>query len=178
MKKFDNGNISGQESLETQARRLVAHLDELFFANLQKKHPTDELEGELPAREMRAVVVLSSRGRCIMSDFAAAIGVPMSTATHMIEKLVRKGLVVRVRSEKDRRVVHVELSEEGRKREHHFLENGVGRGREMLTRVSRGERGCFVEMLVKMIQATSQDLKKMEVEDERRGERSQKLSFL
>jgi DNA-binding MarR family transcriptional regulator len=162
MKKFDSGNIGSQESLETQARRLVAHLDELFFANLQKKHPTDELEGELPAREMRAIVVLSSRGRCIMSDFAAAIGVPMSTATHMIEKLVRKGLVVRVRSEKDRRVVHVELSEEGRKREHHFLENRVAMGRDMLTPLSRGERELFLEMLVKMIQATSQDLKKME----------------
>src|SRR5213082_3010331 len=119
MKTFDFASIEGPKSLEAQARRLVAHLDELFFANLQKKHPTEELEGELPAREMRAIVVLSNRGRCIMSDFAGAIGVPMSTATHMIEKLVRKGLVARVRSEKDRRVVHVELSDEGRKREHH-----------------------------------------------------------
>jgi len=113
MKKFDAEN----KSLEAQARRLVAYFDELFFANLQKKHPTEELEGELPARAMRAIVILSNRGRCIMSDFANAVGVPVSTATHMIEKLVRKGLVVRVRSEEDRRVVYVELSDEGRKRE-------------------------------------------------------------
>ena len=112
MKTFDFGSIEGPKSLEAQARRLVAYLDELFFANLQKKHPTEELEGELPAREMRSIVILSNRGRCIMSDFATAIGIPMSTATHMIEKLVRKGLVVRVRSEDDRRVAHVELSDE------------------------------------------------------------------
>ncbi|HEV2964468.1 MAG TPA: hypothetical protein VG649_21755, partial [Candidatus Angelobacter sp.] len=84
MKTFDLGSIEGK-SLEAQARRLVAYLDELFFANLQKKHPTEELEGELPAREMRAIVILSNRGRCIMSDFANAIGVPISTATHIIE---------------------------------------------------------------------------------------------
>ncbi len=163
MKKFDVGNIAAPESLEAQARRLVAHLDELFFANLQKKHPTEELEGELPAREMRAIVVLSNRGRCIMSDFAGAIGVPMSTATHMIERLVRKGLVARVRSEKDRRVVHVELSDEGRKREHHFLENRIAMGRDMLTPLSRGERELFLEMLAKMVEATSQEVKKMEL---------------
>lgn len=159
MKKFDAGNIENQDSLEAQARRLVAHLDELFFANLQKKHPTEELEGELPAREMRAIVVLSNRGRSIMSDFANAIGIPMSTATHMIEKLVRKGLVERVRSEEDRRVVHVELSEEGRKREHHFLQNRMAMGRDMLAPLSRGERELFLEMLAKMVQATSPDAK-------------------
>ena len=157
MKKFDSGNIEDAKSLEAQARRLVAHFDELFFANLQKKHPTEELEGELPAREMRAIVILSTRGRCIMSDFANAIGVPMSTATHMIERLVRKGLVARVRSEKDRRVVHVELSDEGRKREHHFLQNRVAMGRDMLAPLSRGERELFLEMLVKMVQATRLD---------------------
>jgi DNA-binding MarR family transcriptional regulator len=160
MKKFDIESIEGTEALEAQARRLVAHFDQLFFANLQKKHPTEELEGELPARQMRAIVILSNRGRCIMSDFANAIGVPVSTATHMIEKLVRKGLVVRVRSEKDRRVVHVELSEEGRKREHHFLQNRVAMGRDMLTPLSRGERELFLEMLVKMVRATSLDVKK------------------
>jgi DNA-binding MarR family transcriptional regulator len=160
MKKFDIESIEGPEALEAQARRLVAHFDQLFFANLQKKHPTEELEGELPARQMRAIVILSNRGRCIMSDFANAIGVPVSTATHMIEKLVKKGLVVRVRSEKDRRVVHVELSEEGRKREHHFLQNRVAMGRDMLTPLSRGERELFLEMLVKMVRATSLDSKK------------------
>jgi DNA-binding MarR family transcriptional regulator len=158
MKTFDLGSIEGK-SLEAQARRLVAYLDELFFANLQKKHPTEELEGELPAREMRAIVILSNRGRCIMSDFANAIGVPISTATHIIEKLVRKGLVVRVRSEEDRRVVHVELSEEGRKREFHFLQNRVAMGRDMLEPLSRGERELFLEMLVKMIRATSPEPK-------------------
>ncbi|HXB21461.1 MAG TPA: MarR family transcriptional regulator, partial [Candidatus Solibacter sp.] len=135
------------------------------FANLQKKHPTEELEGELPAREMRAIVVLSNRGRSIMSDFANAIGVPMSTATHMIEKLVRKGLVERVRSEEDRRVVHVELSEEGRKREHHFLQNRVAMGRDMLAPLSRGERELFLEMLVKMVQATSPDAKENDMKE-------------
>ncbi|HEV3038162.1 MAG TPA: MarR family transcriptional regulator [Candidatus Angelobacter sp.] len=155
MKKFDSEN----KSLEAQARRLVSYFDELFFANLQKKHPTEELEGELPARAMRAIVILSNRGRCIMSDFASAVGVPVSTATHMIEKLVRKGLVVRVRSEEDRRVVYVELSEEGRKREHHYLQNRVAMGRDMLGPLSPGERELFLEMLVKMIRATSSESK-------------------
>ena len=159
MKTFDFGSIDGPKSLEAQARRLVAYLDELFFANLQKKHPTEELEGDLPAREMRSIVILSNRGRCIMSDFANAVGVPISTATHIIEKLVRKGLVVRVRSEADRRVVHVELSDEGRKRELHFLQNRVAMGRDMLEPLSRGERELFLEMLVKMIRATSPDSK-------------------
>ncbi|HLJ88567.1 MAG TPA: MarR family transcriptional regulator [Candidatus Angelobacter sp.] len=155
MKQFENGILDATDLMERQSRQLVAHLDTLFFANLMKKHPTEELEGELPSRDMRAIVVMGNRGCSIMSDFASAIGVPLSTATHMVERLVKKGLVMRVRSEKDRRVVHVELSSEGRKRERQFLKNRLAMGREMLAPLSPGERELFLELLGKMVQATN-----------------------
>ena len=53
------------------------------------------------------MVILDSGERMMMSNLAESLGVPLSTATHTVDRLVAKGLVERNRSEEDRRVVEV-----------------------------------------------------------------------
>jgi DNA-binding MarR family transcriptional regulator len=48
-----------------------------------------------------------------MSALARAVGVSMSTATVMVEKLVKKGLVERIRDDGDRRQVYIRFLDEG-----------------------------------------------------------------
>lgn len=50
-----------------------------------------------------------------MSSVAKALSVTVGTLTIAINNLVKKGYVERVRSEKDRRVVYISLSEKGLK---------------------------------------------------------------
>lgn len=50
-----------------------------------------------------------------MSELARKAEVKQSSMTTMIDRLVRKGYVIRTRDTEDRRVVHVTLSDAGRK---------------------------------------------------------------
>jgi DNA-binding MarR family transcriptional regulator len=151
MKQFEN---ESSPALLAQARKLVALLDALFLVNLSRKHLRDEVE-DLPFRDLRALAVLGSKRCLAMSDFANTFGVPLSTATHIVERLVKKGFAVRKRSETDRRLVYVELSEEGRRRENIYLQNRLAMGKDMLASLSRGEREIFLEMLAKMVRSTT-----------------------
>lgn len=63
--------------------------------------------------QYRAVVVLAQRGQQRPADLATALAVTPSTATRMCDRLVAKGLVVRDRSDEDRRTVSVSLSATG-----------------------------------------------------------------
>ena len=63
--------------------------------------------------QYRALVVLGQRGPQRTVDLAAALAVTPPTATRMCDRLVAKALVVRDRSDEDRRTVTVSLSEAG-----------------------------------------------------------------
>lgn len=81
-------------------QRLRAHLTELFDVTLPQFEVLCELE---------------RRGRPVaMSKISGRLNVTSSNLTGVIDRLVRKGLVRRFRSKKDRRVQHVELTPEGR----------------------------------------------------------------
>lgn len=72
------------------------------------------LERELPKTDLLALLMLHRRGEATMSELAADLNVPLSTATGIGARLTRKGLVERERSEQDRRVIVTRLTEEGR----------------------------------------------------------------
>ena len=57
---------------------------------------------------------LGDREPVRMSEVARSIGVTLATLTVACDKLVSKGLVRRVRSQEDRRVVNIMLTDKGR----------------------------------------------------------------
>src|ERR1700692_2130603 len=62
-----------------------------------------------------ATLVMVNTGRCLTgTDFAREFAISASAVTRLIDRLERHGLLKRIRSEKDRRVSHVALTEEGR----------------------------------------------------------------
>lgn len=72
------------------------------------------LAAELSSAQYRALVVLASRGPQRNIDLAAALEVNPSTAVRMCDRLVRKGLVHRERTDDDRRSVRLAISAHGR----------------------------------------------------------------
>ncbi|MHB1929535.1 MAG: MarR family winged helix-turn-helix transcriptional regulator [Acidimicrobiales bacterium] len=69
---------------------------------------------EITLPQYRALVVLASRGPQRAADLAARLDVTPSTASRMIERLVRKHLVGRTRTREDRRTLRVYLTRAGR----------------------------------------------------------------
>jgi DNA-binding MarR family transcriptional regulator len=65
--------------------------------------------------QYRALVVLCTRGPQRPADLAERLEVTPSTASRMVERLVRKRLVRRVRSTADRRTIKVHLTGSGRR---------------------------------------------------------------
>jgi DNA-binding MarR family transcriptional regulator len=73
-----------------------------------------DLGEDITLPQYRTLVVLRTRGPQRAADVAAHLSVTPSTASRMIERLVRKHLVRRARTKDDRRAVRVYLTEAGR----------------------------------------------------------------
>ena len=72
------------------------------------------VEGEVTLPQFRTLVVLAVCGPQRSIDIAEELRVTPSTGTRMLDRLIRKGLVRRMRSTSDRRVVRVRLTPAGR----------------------------------------------------------------
>ncbi|HET6965381.1 MAG TPA: MarR family winged helix-turn-helix transcriptional regulator [Acidimicrobiales bacterium] len=84
-----------------------------------------DLGEDVTLAQYRALVVLSARGPQRPADLAELLQVTPSTASRMVQRLVRKRLVRRVRSNQDRRTVKVHLTDTG----HQVVEQVVVRRR-------------------------------------------------
>jgi DNA-binding MarR family transcriptional regulator len=71
------------------------------------------VEGDVTLPQFRTLVVLAVRGPQRSIDIAEELQVNPSTGTRMLDRLIRKGLVRRMRSTTDRRVVRVRLTPAG-----------------------------------------------------------------
>ncbi len=146
------------KDLERQARELDACFDS-FRRVMMKSHTPPANDVELSAQDWRALPTLADHGRMTMTDLSEALGVPLSTATRLVERLIQKGLVTRSRIEDDRRVVRVELSAEGKEMQKTFLGKRLEMSRSMLTPLTPGEREIFIELMRKITrpQASEQE---------------------
>lgn len=84
-----------------------------------------------------------------MTEFARGMGVPMSTATHLVDRLVEKGFLVRARSEADRRVVQLEFSEMGKRVDKRFYEHRLASSRKLLAALTTKEQEELIRLLDK-----------------------------
>ena len=91
-------------NLTQKADKLFTYLDQLMyhFVVVESKS-LDTPWGTLTHQEDKVVRILSLKGPCIMREIADPLGLALSTATCIIDRLVNKNLVLRERSEKDRR---------------------------------------------------------------------------
>ena len=72
-----------------------------------------ESGADVTLNQYRALVVLASRSPIRMSDLADELSLAPSSATRLVERLERKGLVVRAMSETSRRAIDLRLEPAG-----------------------------------------------------------------
>lgn len=92
-------------------------LYEFILDNIQKVIFPEELiklKLSLSVFELLALMLSDKYQTVSMSSLAQGMSVPMSTATGIVARLVKKGLLERGRSEEDRRIVTVFLTASGR----------------------------------------------------------------
>ena len=91
--------------------------------------------------------------RLATCELALAAGVSAPTATRMLTGLEREGLIERVPCEADRRVVHVNLTDDGRDRVLAARARGEARRAAIFASLSEGERRQAARLLERLADA-------------------------
>lgn len=97
-------------------QKLNAILVELFNDTLEieQRYVTKSDFKDISVNDMHIMDAIGMDGSKSMSVLAKLVGVTVGTLTIAINSLVKKSYVVRIRSEADRRVVLVSLSDKGK----------------------------------------------------------------
>lgn len=109
------------------------------------------LSSEVSMPEIQVLVFLGQSGAGRMSDIAAHMFSSLSNMTVIVDKLVKKGLVERSRSQEDRRVVMIALTEKGEEYylQHHEVKLELSR--RMLGALDENERNMYLAFIDKII---------------------------
>lgn len=113
---------------------------------------------EVTLHEERALDVLGRKPSWTMSEFAAALGVTLPTATHTVDRLVKKRAVSRRKSGEDRRLVLISLSGNGLKRRQSLLEQRIGACTALLKPLDAAERSAALQTMRRFAEAARLEL--------------------
>lgn len=140
--------LDGALTVDQLARKMVKSIDRILDY-LMVAVPTEEAEGEvsLTFQEVRAMKIVGARGSVTMSTLASLLGVSLPTTTHLVDRLVAKGVTVRIRPEHDRRLVLVALSDPAKVREQVLSDNRVAVCFKILEPLDPAERERVVKAL-------------------------------
>jgi len=132
------------------AGRLADSIERVFGRMIPLRQARNASELSVTPLEGRAMLWIARHDQCLMSELSRGVDVPLSTATRLVDKLTAKGLLIRKRSEEDRRVVRVVLSELGRRIERQTREHTVSAIGEMLGRLTVKEQKQLIHLLETM----------------------------
>lgn len=88
-------------------------LTRILARNLEAINATDCCINDISSAQCHALVEIGRKKDSMLKDLAAILLIDVSTASKVVEELVKKGLVNRVPSRIDRRSVQIALTEEG-----------------------------------------------------------------
>jgi DNA-binding MarR family transcriptional regulator len=130
--------------LEVKARELMRHIETLADGIFLQ-------QGKLDVGRREAIVLrLLLEGPVVMGELASRLGIALSTATGIIDRLVERKLVTRTRSASDRRVIVITVSAKGRRAHEEWQANRVEFGAALLTALTPAEREALLAMIRKL----------------------------
>src|SRR5262249_40623919 len=108
---------------------------------------------ELNMQELRVVEFLGNEGPRMMRELAEHLTVAVNSMTSIVDGLERKALVQRHRSEEDRRIVRVDLTDPGRGMYESLVEANMRLFRSMLGALTEDEQEIFMVLFRKIARA-------------------------
>lgn len=133
-----------------KARLLVEHLQTVMEGAEGAVAKNASVCEALSSQEIRVLRTVGRSEYCIMSGIAERIRLSLSSVTGLIDRLVEKKLVCRSRSSEDRRVVQVELTDEGRELHQSALESQVKFASGLLKSLSAEEQDALLALFNKI----------------------------
>jgi DNA-binding MarR family transcriptional regulator len=103
--------------------------------------------GEISQAQLELLIELRKRGPMAVGELAQVSGLSPASVSQMVDRLSEQGHVNKLRSEEDRRVVELELSEEGRATVEPIIERWRQRWREALAEIPEKELAAASRVL-------------------------------
>jgi DNA-binding MarR family transcriptional regulator len=86
-----------------------------IMRRILESRPLHQGEFDITLAQMRAMGAIGSQGACTMGELAARLGISLSAATGLTDRMVQQGMIERKPDPEDRRIVRVEISKFGRR---------------------------------------------------------------
>jgi DNA-binding MarR family transcriptional regulator len=102
--------------------------------------------------QLRALTALRKKGQANLAQLAEEIGITVSTASRLVDRLVGADWVHRTPSETNRREISLTLTEEGKRLLRRYDRRRVMLLKECLERVPADRRDAVVEALAELTQ--------------------------
>ena len=123
---------------------LKVAMEQTMFRAFIQEYPLPE--GTNPTH-IKALAALSIRGKCPMSEIAHFLNLEKGSFTPVANKLIALGYIVKERSQEDKRVYNISLSEEGMAIADKFLEGHADYVRGLLESLSPEQQEEFYNSL-------------------------------
>lgn len=104
--------------------------------------------------------LLYRRGEVNMTEIAEYIHVPLNTATGIITRMEKSGLIVRTRSQEDKRVVNISFSEKGMAQFEALVGEITRYGMQVVRSFTEEEMALFYKMTSKIMEILRQENQK------------------
>ena len=142
--------MSSRLSLEAFADRATEIFPQLVRG--MTRHENNYLtKGVITLPQVWALRYLSRQPKCPMRELADFMKMGLSSVTGLVDRLVKQGLAGRRRTEKDRRVVFVEITGKGRKALKEILEQRRKTTLKLFESLTSQERSIYLSILEKLV---------------------------
>ncbi len=123
----------------------------------------EAFEGQITMSQLQALRYLQRNEQRLMSDLAEGLTISYPAATKTVERLVKKGLVMREGDPTDRRVVRVKLTGKGMELVQQ-VNNELGRRlTAVLARMQEGDRDALLRGMAAFVEAALADVDDVQV---------------
>lgn len=104
--------------------------------------------------------LLYRRSEVNMTEIAEYIHVPLNTATGIVNRMEKNGLIIRTRSKEDKRVVLIGFSEKGMTHFQNLINEMMYYGAKVMSSFTKEEMDIFYKMMIKLKEILRQEKKK------------------
>lgn len=124
----------------------------ILFRRIVRREKGLKGYGALTLPQVVTLDTLKRHPRHRMRELASLLGIGMSAATGLVDRLLKAGLVTRHRDQEDRRVVWVSITEKGRRIFHQFRTARQMTFGTMFKNLSHREQVTFLSLFRRITQ--------------------------
>lgn len=149
-----------------KSEKLIEELVELGqkIKEIQLKLTPGILRSELTFTQLWAIYVINKKGETNLKDFARELDIAQSTASSLIDRLVKLKTVNRIIPSEDRRKTLISLTSKGKKFLDDHIEQSKNLYRKLLSRMTLEERKDYLTVMKRYYEISLELLKEMNEE--------------